>query len=100
MKKTITGWISRNDISCIEENASFVRPINFSSNGSSPDGYHVTITYDDGKPATKTVWEWMYKEDGVWAVSTALMDEDEAERAFKNFPHKKARSFEVEVEGD
>lgn len=57
------------------------------------------ITYQL-KPATKLIYEWMFKSPvtGAWNIVDSLMTEDEARRHFTVTKHEKTgRSWEVEV---
>ena len=62
-------------------------------------------TWDEGKkyrikPSTKTVYEYIVKNDlGTWSLYNALIEEDEAEDYFKRFKGfvKTGRSWKVEV---
>jgi hypothetical protein len=52
------------------------------------------------KPATKTVYEWMFKLkfNSKWMVETLLMDEEEVKNYFDVYKYQKTgRSWEVEV---
>lgn len=52
------------------------------------------------KPATKTLYEWMYKAkySKKWSIEPRLMTEEEASDFYTDFEYKKTgRSFEVEV---
>lgn len=88
MKRTITGWITPEQLIEIGREDSRALPT---------DSLEVTLTFDDGKPALKTVWEWMYRDGDVWCVADALMDEATAAKALFAFQHKKLREFSVEV---
>jgi hypothetical protein len=52
------------------------------------------------KPATKTVYEWMSKNqlDGAWVTTSLLMSEEEAKRHFIGYEYQKTgRSWEIET---
>lgn len=87
MKKTITGWLNKHKELSIENLQNFQIDYN---------DIPIAIIYDDGKPATKTVWEWMIKPTTSWILADHLATEDEAKSMWPTFPHKKVRSFEVE----
>lgn len=100
MKKTITGWISKNKLILLEPLTGV--PICIWPNDYDAEkATQVTITYDDGKPATKMVWEWMWLgHDGRWNITAIPRTEAEAADDFRGHQHKKLRSFDVEVECD
>jgi hypothetical protein len=52
------------------------------------------------KPATKIVYEWMFKSkfEDKWMIEEVLLDEEEAKTCFKEHAYRKTgREFEVEV---
>lgn len=53
--------------------------------------------YKQRKPATKTVWEYIYcTTEGTWHQCSGLMTESQAESYFRSYAgYKKLRSFEV-----
>lgn len=96
MKKTITGWILREPLANFTYGGTPLRLWPDAGDRES-DSVEVTITYDDGKPATKTVWEWMWRAGhGPWQLGGTLHDEAEAAHSYAGGEYKKLRSFEVE----
>lgn len=94
MKKTITGWINASDLLLFKKDSHpvYIWP------GLSGDGAPVSITYDDGKKATKTVWEWMFECNNLWSLAEGLYTEEEADKLWPTLLHKKLRIFEVEYD--
>lgn len=98
MKKTITGWMPKSSMRKYEDGRHYFEFNEENEWGS--EAISITLTYDAGKPNTKTVWEWMVKSDhrNGWTIFFDLLTEQEAACVFAHKPHKKLREFEVECD--